>query len=418
MLEDPKPNNTLPKILIGVGLAVLVAGAGAWFAFPSVFRKVPELEVMEAAAPATDTDLALSDSVAQNQWVEWTEGETTPDFHVAGMDIRIDPLTDDGLNFARMTVTAADGSKVDVSGAAKSGAAVARFAVVQMDAASEARQILFTSFSYGAHCCVQGYLLEHGAEGWRTVDLGMWDGDEMPLPSDIDGDGKKEFSLLDQRFLYAFDSYAGSYAPPAIYAVQGGDFVDVSENAKYRRVFRTDFPSAKAACEQGGTGACAGYAAIAARLGQLDAAWPVVLSNYSRESDWTYPAPCITNHSRTCAENEALAFETFPESLQWFLGATGYTATSFVADVRSNGPSFPCAMARTKAEKMICEYNDLRKADLLMALAYTRAHALTPQRSALRAAQNDFLRERNGAADAKAMLDLYIARINLLLELG
>lgn len=416
MLEDPKPNNTVPKILIGLGLAVLVAGAGAWFAFPSVFRKAPA--AAEIAAPEAVTDLVLSDSVPQNQWVEWTEGQTTPDFHVAGMDIRIDPLTDDGLNLARMTVTAPDGSKVDVSGAAKSGAAVARFAVVQMDAASEARQVLFTSFSYGAHCCVQGYLLEHGADGWRTVDLGMWDGDQMPLPVDIDGDGKKEFSLSDQRFLYAFDSYAGSYAPSAVYAVQDGDFVDVSANIKYRNVFRSELSGAKAACEQGGTGACAGYAGIAARLGQLDVAWPVVLNNYSRESDWTYPAPCIANHSQSCAEQEALPFETFPESLQWFLGANGYAAPSYVADARVNGPSFACAAARTKAEKMICEFNDLRKADLIMALAYTRAHALTSQRTALRAAQNDFLRERNSAPDAKAMLDMYIARINLLLEVG
>lgn len=414
MIEDPKPNNTLPKVLAGVGLAVLVGGTGAWLAFPSVFRKAPETATV--VATAVITDLVLTDSVPQNQWVEWTEGETTPDFHVAGMDIRIDPQTEDGLNLAQMTVTAPDGSKVDVRGAAKSGAATAQFAVVQMDTASEARQILFTSFSYGAHCCVQGYLLEHGPTGWRTIDLGMWDGERMPLPVDIDGDGKKEFSLLDQRFLYAFDSYAGSYAPSAIYAVQGADFVDVSSNAKYRSVFRAELTRAKSACEEGGSGACAGYAGIAARLGQLDAAWPIVLGNYSRQSDWTYPAPCIANHSQSCAGNEAIAFETFPESLQWFLGATGYAAASYVGDSRSSGPSFPCAVARTKAEKMICEYNDLRKADLYMAMAYTRAHALTPQRAALRAAQNDFLRERNAAPDAKAMLDMYLARINLLLE--
>ena len=401
--------NLALKVILGLSILVLLLVILGWILvtrFADSYDAVEEVAALPELAPLTDT-------VSQNAWIDWREGEVTPDFYVAGMNIRIDAAVDDGLNLAVMTVTAPDGNAVTIRGEATSKAA-ASFAVVQMDAASEARQILFSSFSGGAHCCTQAYMLEYTTNGWRTVDLGAWDGDVLALPQDLDGDGKKEFLLSDQRFLYAFSSYADSVSPPAIYAVQNGHFTDVSKEAKYRPAFERELNRMKSYCQQGSNGGCAGYVATAARVGKLEEAWRVMLASYSKDNSWTFPAPCKVTTTEDCPENEMSIFETYPESLQWFLGEAGYTDAVYTPWANPNGPSFSCAAARTNVERMICGHPDLKRIDMMMSVAYTRAHALSPDRAALRAAQADFLRERNAATDEQGIWDVYVRRLELL----
>lgn len=172
----------------------------------------------------------------------------------------------------------------------------------------------------------------------------------------------------------------------------------------------------RSACIEGGNGPCAGYAATAARAGQLDAAWPVVLAN-TRNDDWGNPAPCRARGESNCDLDQQNPYPTYAESLQWFLGEEGYTPKVFEARNKVDGPSFSCAAARTAAERMVCNNLDLRQADVAMALAYTRAHALSPNRQALREAQSRFLRERNAINDPKLMLEAYMQRIRMLVML-
>lgn len=408
MTGPDEPKNSTPKVLLLVGLAVLVL-LGVVFgvsAFMSSKRdKTADVVVAE--------DTSQTDTVPQNQWIEWTEGQAVSNFHVAGFDIQMGTGSDEGLRLPVMTVTAPDGQTVQVRGEAKMGQVSARFAVVQMNAASDARQILFSSFSYGAHCCTSPYLVEMTKDGWRTVAMGSWDGDEIPLPQDLDGDGIKEFVLTDQGFLYAFSSYADSYPPIAVYAVNDGRFEDVSAQPKYRKLFTDQLATMKKACEQGGNGPCAGYAATAARAGQLDAAWPTILRHTST-SDWNNPAPCSKRGVMDCDLDEQISYPTYAESLQWFLGDRGYTPAVFERRDVGNDPSFSCASARSATERMICSNPALREADVDLAEAYTHAHALSADRVALRNAQNEFLRERNAISDPKLMLIAYQERIRML----
>lgn len=408
MNSPTEAKNRKPKVMLLVGVAVLVllgVVLGASALMSSKRHKAEEVAKAEAAAQA--------DTVPQNQWIEWEEGQPVSNFHVAGFDIQMTAGLDDDLRVPVMTVTAPDGQTVQVHGEGKSGKVSARFAVVQLNAASDERQILFSSFSYGAHCCAVPYLVEMTKDGWRTVTMGAWDGDQIELPKDVDGDGIKEFVLRDQGFLYSFSPYADSYPPIVVYAVNDGRFEDVSGQTKYRELFIDELPIMKEACEQGGNGSCAGYAATAARAGQLDAAWPTILK-HTGASDWTNPAPCSERNVMDCDLDDQVAYSSYAESLQWFLGDRGYTPKVFERRDVGNGPSFSCTSARTSTERMICANPALREADVDLAEAYTRAHALSSNRVELRNAQNEFLRKRNAITDPKLMLLAYQDRIQVL----
>lgn len=413
MTPQDKPKDRLPKVLLLVGLVVLVLVVIGAVGFTMMSR--PKVDQPVSQLPQTQTT-EVADTAPQNEWIDWDEGQSVWNYHVAGYDIAFSTAEDEGLKLPVITVTNAEGQKVTVRGEAGGGQARAKFAVVQMEAASETRQILFSSYSGGAHCCVLPYLIEPARNGWRTTELAAWDGDQIALPRDVDGDGRKEFVLADQSFLYAFSAYAFSYPPIAVYSVSDGKFEDVSAEAKYRPLFVADLPKMRRACEEGGNGPCAGYAATAARAGQLDAAWPTVLAN-TRTDDWSNPAPCRARGDTDCGLEQQLPYPTYAEALQWFLGETGYTAKVFERRDKPEGPSFSCASARTAAERMICSNTDLRQIDVEMALAYTRAYALLPDRRALRDAQNQFLRERNAISDPKLMLEAYNQRIRMLEQL-
>ena len=409
-MSEPKSSRPdfAKGLLIG-GLAVLILGGGGWLAYSQIgksSRAPAQVEAVEAKAD----DRARPDTASQGQWIEWTEGQGTDQFHIAGMDIRMGSKKDGEMSVPVMTVTAADGTSVSVNGESKSGAAVAQFAVVQMDAASDARQVILSSFSYGAHCCTFGTLVEHTPSGWRKVSLGAWDGDRLSLPVDVDGDGKKEFVLADESFLYSFASYAASAAPPAIFVIEQGQLKDVSDQPRYRSIFQEDLNSARDACREYGNGSCAAYAAIAARLGQLDAAWPIVLAG-ATDTEWDPPAPCRDRPNEVCSDDKAVPFDTYGESLQWFLGIRGYTPPVFTLLTRPDGPGFDCRQARTAPERMICNDNALKRMDARVSDAFTRALANRPDRAAVRVEQAAFLRERNRITDGKLMLIAYERRL-------
>ena len=409
-MSDPKSSRPdfAKGLLIG-GLAILVLGGGGWLAYSQIGKSSRAPVPVEITEAKTD-DTVRPDTAPQAQWIEWSEGEGADRFYIAGMDIRMGSKKDGDLSSAVMTVTAADGTSISVDGESKTGAAIAQFAVVQMDADSDARQVILSSFSYGAHCCTVGTLVEHTPSGWRKVDLGRWDGDHLSLPTDVDGDGKKEFVLADESFLYAFAPYAGSAAPPAIYAIEQGQLKDVSDQPRYRSVFQDDLAGARDGCREYGNGFCAAYAATAARVGQLDAAWPDILAG-AKDKDWDPPAPCRDRSTEVCHDDKAVPFNSFGESLQWFLGVRGYTPPVFTLLTRPDGPAFDCRQARTASERMICDDRALRRMDARVSDAFTRALANRPDRAAVRAEQAEFLRERNRLTDSKLMLIAYERRL-------
>src|SRR6218665_436217 len=186
------------------------------------------------------------------------------------------------------------------------------------------RFVYFQSFSGGAHCCnnIQVALVRPG--GIRVVALGYFDGDYGEMPRDRDGDGVVDFVQVDNAFLYAFSSYADSFAPPAIYNIAGGRAVNVSSRPGFRPLFQAAMTDARAACRprpaSSSNGACAAYVAAAARIGQFDAAWARMLLSYDRRSDWDYPTGCRVAPPRDggCPPASVIRYRDYPAALRAF----------------------------------------------------------------------------------------------------
>jgi hypothetical protein len=223
-------------------------------------------------------------------------------------------------------VKAPTGEEGDLIGVSGFPQISALFGIGHLDAAKTTEQVILSSYSGGAHCCTDIRVLALGDGGWKTIELGSWDGGGIAgFPTDIDGNGYADFVFSDNRFAYAFTDYADSRMPPMIYEIRGGAAVDVSDSGRYRALFEKDMQETQAACEDHNNGGCAAYAADAARLGMFDMAWDAVLKNYDPKSDWDYPAKCnVERTDGVCPDNAETKFANFPEALMWFLEDTGY----------------------------------------------------------------------------------------------
>lgn len=95
---------------------------------------------------------------------------------------------------------------------------------------------------------------------------------------------------FDNAFLYAFSSYAGSFLPSQIWALQDGQFVDVTRQypAELRAIanqMREAVLTVQAATNEV-NGILAGYVAPMILLGEYEQGWAFMLANYDRTSDW------------------------------------------------------------------------------------------------------------------------------------
>jgi hypothetical protein len=193
--------------------------------------------------------------------------------------------------------------------------------------------LLVETYTGGAHCCDHVQAAIPTSTGFEVVDLGTYDGDRLGrLPSDIDGDGRVDFLVRDDRFLYAFASYAESLSPPAILNVSGGEALDVSGRPSFRRVFAKAAARLRRAClpRRGGPrdGACPAYVAAAARAGSFDRAWSEVSAAYgTKEGDppWL-PQGCEVPFDavRACPKGSEITYRTYIDALRAFLLRTGY----------------------------------------------------------------------------------------------
>lgn len=87
------------------------------------------------------------------------------------------------------------------------------------------QEVLVDFYSGGAHCCsstLVWYLKDHRRYERRALSTGN-SGYRLRNP---DGDDRWELVSSDDRFSYAFSSYAESWRPPLVYGFAGDRFVD------------------------------------------------------------------------------------------------------------------------------------------------------------------------------------------------
>lgn len=414
-ISSPEPPNHFGRWALALG-ATAILGGWIWSTIDKTAvptRPQPLLSSQAGPAP-----IAPVDTDPMDVWVDWRSDEGTADRTIGGYRIEASStLNSDGLYAPRIQLTDAAGVTTEVFGEGTGYSASAAFAVVKLDPADTASQVLVSTFTGGAHCCSVLSMHESRDGQWRIADLGSWDGDRPAMPRDLDGDGVKEFQFVDQAFLYAFASYAESWAPPVVHKVTNGHVQDASKAAAFRAVFARDAAESRTACLDRSNGACAAYVASAARIGRLDAAWAEMLGAYDQASDWILPTACRVRTAGSCPVGAEMTFSTYPEALQWFLGEHGYTDKAYVEPLNAAGPSFSCGAARTISERAICQSPDRSVLDRTLAVAYSRASALSRDRVALRASQRAFNSMRRDQGDGPALTAMYERRISELLSI-
>jgi serine protease Do len=201
--------------------------------------------------------------------------------------------------------------------------------LMKLDPALKVPQLVFTRYSGGAHCCTNTWIASkpNGGEAWSLIDAGRTDGSGFGY-EDVDGDGGLEMLKVDNAFLYAFDSYAGSFAPVKIFKLRGGKLEDVSEEPAFRPRLVQDLASMEYSAKVNNylwksNGFLVGWAASKFRLGQSEDAWQVLTENVQKDSSFG-PQECSTGQSVADCAGDNLKFIPVMKAIASFLKEEGY----------------------------------------------------------------------------------------------
>jgi hypothetical protein len=325
--------NPVLYILAGI----LILGVVALFAWP---KDNGPMVNQSSAATSADMDVTANEqaavtaqSIPSGTFVNWSaEGYPEPvTFKSGEVSVTVTAQEEEGLVLPQVRVNAPGMREHVLIGQALERTGAHRIGIGRLNPQARIDHVILASYSGGAHCCTSIQVAVPSGDGFVTADLGQWDGDGIgDFPKDISGDGVADFILRDNAFLYTFSSYADSMAPPEIQNLVGTKFVDVSKAPAFRKLFADFAARAQQACispEDGAqpNGACAGYVAAAARLGQFESAWSEMLNAYDADFDWGLPPGCKVK-AMPCPDGQEIEYPDYPTSLYHFLIRTGYIA--------------------------------------------------------------------------------------------
>ncbi len=203
--------------------------------------------------------------------------------------------------------------------------------IAEMDPSNDLPEVLFSSFTGGAHCCDAVQILTHQPEtsSWQIVDVGFFDGGLNGV-TDPDQSGIYKYVTNDNRFLYKYSSYAGSFPPIQIWQLDGLEMRDVSKDPKFFPLHRDRlqdmWQSIKSATAEGYevNGVLAGYVATKAILGEAIPAWELMLKRYDQNDDWGFEECRGEYDDQGECRGEWITYNSFPEALRSFLIETDY----------------------------------------------------------------------------------------------
>ena len=201
--------------------------------------------------------------------------------------------------------------------------------IVEMDSGNAHTEVALTTFTGGAHCCRLVRLLtqEPKTGNWHVVEAGAFDGEIVEL-EDADGDGRHELVVSDRRFLYTFSSYAGSFPPISVMALESGVLTDVTSERRFRPRHRRHLERVQEEIANGfkvsePNGLLAGYAATKALLGEFLPAWDNVKRHYDPAAKDGLTS-CVGEQTQSGDCTEQVVHPDFPSALLHLLKQAGY----------------------------------------------------------------------------------------------
>ncbi len=221
-----------------------------------------------------------------------------------------------------------DGAKAfEIDGEAAGDLVSAHARILRLDDTPQP-QVLFSWFTGGAHCCAATRIATQVGGAWKIVETGDRDGDEAFTPIK-DGD-RFALAAIDNAFLYAFDSYADSYAPDQYYALRGEKLVDVTREPRFVPELRATLKSQERSANKDKSiwktnGFLAGWVAQKALLGEQADAWKRMMASYDRTNPAGIPE-CDGDKPATECDNPAWLARQFPGALRAFLVENDYLA--------------------------------------------------------------------------------------------
>ncbi len=199
--------------------------------------------------------------------------------------------------------------------------------IAELDPGNPYKEVVFSTFTGGAHCCSDTRILTSSKDGktWKTIEMDSIDGEPLEV-RDLNGDGRFEFAFPDNSFLYTFGCYACSAAPLHVLQLQDGNLRDVSGQSQFRP---NQVKSLENLIEWAGDGMdmngfLAGYVAQKILLGEGAQAWKLMLKYYDRKGDWGLDFCSVKENDKgECppGKNKTLSY---PDALERFYKKTGY----------------------------------------------------------------------------------------------
>ncbi len=145
-------------------------------------------------------------------------------------------------------------------------------------------EVIADFFTGGAHCCTYSHIYRYDSKAQQYKKIRHEWGNGGYIIKDLDKDGLPEFRSRDDRFAYAFTSYAASGYPLQIWQYRQGRMVDVTR--RYPKLIASDAAQLWKTYREirnevdNGKGFLAAYLADKYMLGQGQDGWQRVKQAY------------------------------------------------------------------------------------------------------------------------------------------
>ena len=179
-------------------------------------------------------------------------------------------------------------------------------------------EVIFHRYTGGAHCCsIYTIYSAQGDRLHRTITYPL-DAAAAGIFEDLDGDGYSEFLSADQRFLYAFGSYASSWPPIVTLTFRNGSLIDTTRQfpedmrSNAYGMYEQTRESTPAEPKLGANSILAGYVAQKILMDEYESGWDYMLAHYDPTDTWG-----LTEYNSS--GEEIGTFADFPVALEAFL---------------------------------------------------------------------------------------------------